>query len=160
MSEIDERGQETLQQLFRRRQRELGEKVGEPDGLSVHAVWLRCNGQAGRETFRRIWEGTRTRITDSTVDALAMALDVPASEVLAAAGQRPRLGAFTPPRRWDQLTARERQVLLDVADALLDARSRQEEAAPVELHVAGTAPAASDRGRVKRAARRRPDPQS
>lgn len=142
---------ETLQQLFRRRQVELG-------NLTVRQVWLRCDDQAGYETFRRIENGSHTRITDPVIDALALALDVPVSTVIQAAGQRQRLGPFVAPRRWERLTESERAVLLDVADAILDARSADQQQDPVELHIAGEqAGRRPQRGRAARAAHRRPE---
>lgn len=150
---------ESLQELFRRRQRELGVQ-GNP--LTTREVWLRADGRVSYETFRRIEKGTHTKIGDEVADALAIALDVPVSTVLAAAGQRPRLGKFELPRRADRLNEDERRVVVSVVDAILTAGQRDQDqpgAEPsgtnvTEMRVAGRA---DERPRVKRAARKRPD---
>ncbi|MEV8439252.1 hypothetical protein AB0425_17895 [Actinosynnema sp. NPDC051121] len=140
---------ETLQDLFRRRQAELGD-------LTVRQVWQRAEGRAGYETFRRIENGSHTRITDQVIDALAHALAVPESTVLKAAGQRPRLGPFEPPRRWERLTESERAALLTIADAILNAREAEEDQPPVQLRLATEqADEAPQRKRAARAAHRR-----
>lgn len=150
MTEGETETTETLQELFRLRQHQLGD-------LTVHEVWKRCRGQASWETFRRIEAGTRTRIKSDTVNALALALDVEASRVLKAAKQRPRLGRFEAPDEWDQLYPSERQVLYDMGRIILEARTRNEDP-PATLYLAGEKPD-RQRGRVTRAARRRPTDQ-
>lgn len=140
--------QETLQELFRRRQRELG-------GLTVRQVWLRCDEAVSYHTFRAVEAGTRSRgVNEDTINALAVALDVPVSHVLRAAGERPRLTRFVAPRRWDQLTIEERKALSAVADAILNASRGTREQPPVDLHAVEDSQSSPER--VKRAARRRP----
>lgn len=114
---------ETLQQLVQRRQREMG-APGDP--ISTRQVWLRGGGQESwsYETVRRIVEEGHHRIGDKIADALAVALDVPGSKVMAAAGQRPRLGRFELPRRADRLTEHERGVVVSVVDAILEASAQ------------------------------------
>lgn len=73
------------------------------------------------ETIRRIRELGHSNIGDDTADAIATMLDVPVDQVLAAAGQRKRLGPFELPRRADRLTDQERHAVLGVVDAILDA---------------------------------------
>lgn len=111
---------ETLQDLVQRRQRELGDK-GAP--LSTRQVWLRGGGEEtwSYETVRRIVEAGHHKIGDRVADALALALDVPVSSVLKAAGQRPRQGRFELPRRADRLVESERKTVIAVIDAILEA---------------------------------------
>lgn len=118
---------ETLQELVERRLREMGQRRGRGENLSLREAWLRLPEQEGGsravsyETVRRIRELGHNKIGDTTADALATMLEVPVAEVLQAAGQRPRLGRFDLPRRADRLTETERAAVLGVVDAILNA---------------------------------------
>lgn len=117
---------ETLQQLLERRLRELGARRGR-DTLSLREVWQTLpSDAAGKrpisyELVRRVRENGHTNISDRAADAIATMLDVAVSDVLTAAGQRPRLGRFELPRRADRLNDRERDVVVSVVDAILQA---------------------------------------
>lgn len=118
---------ETLQELVERRLREMGQRRGRGENLSLREAWLRLPEQANGsravsyETVRRIRELGHNKIGDTTADALATMLEVSVDEVLQAAGQRPRLGRFEMPRRADRLTENERAAVLGVVDAILNA---------------------------------------
>lgn len=118
---------ETLQELVERRLREMGQRRGRGENISLREAWLRlpedANGTraVSYETVRRIRENGHHRIGDETADALATMLGVPVAAVLQAAGQRPRLGKFELPSRADRLTESERTAVLGVVDAILDA---------------------------------------
>jgi len=118
---------ETLQELLERRLGELGHRRGRGENISLREAWLRLPPRSGGgraisyETARRIRENGHANISDDTADALAAMLDVSVDEVLQAAGRRRRLGRFELPRRADRLTDRERQAVLGVVDAILDA---------------------------------------
>lgn len=128
---------ETLQDLLERRLRELGQRRGRGESLSLREAWRRLpeDEHGGRtptyETFRRIRQDGHTNIGDETVAALATMLDVDDAEVRRAAGQKPRLGRFELPSRADALNPKERAAVLDVVDAILDAASVREE--PIQL---------------------------
>lgn len=77
------------------------------------------------ETVRRVRELGHSKIGDTTADALATMLDVAVDDVLTAAGQRKRLGKFELPRRADRLTEPERDAVLGVVDAILNAGSSE-----------------------------------
>lgn len=131
MSDVNE----TLQALLERRLREMGQRRGRGEKLSLREAWMRLpeldGGRAiSYETVRRIRENGHTKIGDATADAIATMLDVPVDRVLLAAGQRPRLGKFDLPRRADRLTEDERGVVVGVVDAILSA-ANQERATPV-----------------------------
>lgn len=152
MSDVNE----TLQELLERRLRELGQRRGRGESLSLREAWQRIpedehgNRRPTYEVFRRIRQTGHSSISDATADALATMLGVPVNQVLEAAGQRQRRGPFELPRRADRLSDGERQVVLDVVDAILTAGTRQPAAPADEL--------AGRRGRVakpvKKAARR------
>lgn len=118
---------ESLQELVERRLREMGQRRGRGENLSLREAWMRLPEQDGGsravsyETVRRIRELGHNKIGDATADALATMLEVPVDEVLAAAGQRKRLGPFQMPRRADRLTESERAAVLGVVDAILEA---------------------------------------
>lgn len=121
---------ETLQDLLERRLRELGQRRGRGESLSLREAWQRLpEDEAGQrrptyEVFRRIRQTGHTNITDETADALATMLGVNVNEVLEAAGQRKRLGPFELPRSADRLDESERQAVLGVVDAILRAGTR------------------------------------
>lgn len=119
---------ETLQDLMERRLKELGRRRGRGEQISLHEAYDRLIEKAGPggdiptyEVFRRIRREGHASITDRTANALATMLDVGVDEVLIAAGQRPRLAKFELPSRADRLTESERQAVLGVVDAILDA---------------------------------------
>lgn len=117
---------ETLQQLVERRLREMGARRGRSEPLSLLEVWQSLPETDGKrpvsyEIVRRIADGKHSNIGDRVADALATMLDVSGGDVLKAAGQRPRLGRFELPRRADRLTERERQAVITMVDAILDA---------------------------------------
>ncbi len=126
---------ETLQDLLERRLRELSHRRGRGENLSLREAWLRLPPRPGGgraisyETARRIRENGHANISDDTADALAAMLDVSVDEVLEAAGRRRRLGRFELPRRADRLTERERQAVLGIVDAILDAAEGGQEKA-------------------------------
>lgn len=123
---------ETLQDLLERRLRELGQRRGRGESLSLREAWQRLpedeqgNRRPTYEVFRRIRQTGHTNITDETADALATMLAVDVNLVLAAAGQRHRLGPFELPRRADRLDDAERQAVLGVVDAILRAGKRDD----------------------------------
>lgn len=120
---------ETLQELVERRLREMGKRRGRGENLSLREAWLRLPEVDGKravsyETVRRIRELGHSKIGDDTADALATMLGVEVDQVLHAAGQRRRLGKFELPRRADRLTEPEREAVLGVVDAILQAGER------------------------------------
>lgn len=150
---------ETLQDLMERRLKELGQRRGRGEQISLHEAYDRLVERAGEdgdvptyEVFRRIRQG-HTKITDRTADALATMLGVDVDQVLVAAGQRPRLTRFELPMRADRLTESERKAVLGVVDAILEAGPRADIAwdQPVQLRTA------EDMQRSQRAAARRED---
>lgn len=126
MSDVNE----TLQDLMERRLKELGKRRGRGESISLREAWQRLpvdeNGdrRPTYETFRRIRQAGHSNISDETADALATMLDVPVDDVLVAAGQRRRLGRFELPRRADRLTKSERDAVIGIIDAILEAGSR------------------------------------
>lgn len=118
---------ETLQELVERRLREMGQRRGRGESISLREAWLRLpereNGSraVSYETVRRIREYGHTKIGDQIADALATMFDVDVDEVLRAAGQRPRVGPWELPVRAQRLTPAERLVVEGVIDAILDA---------------------------------------
>lgn len=117
---------ESLSELIARRLVELTQRRGGAV-VSLHSAWEvlppKQDGSplVSYETIRRVSIGEHTNIGDETADAIAMMLGVPVDDVLAAAGQRVRLGRFTLPRRADKLEKKERRTVLAVVDAILDA---------------------------------------
>jgi hypothetical protein len=120
---------ETLQDLLERRLRELGQRRGRGESISLREAWQRLpEDEEGErsptyETFRRIRQAGHTNIGDKTADALATMLDIPVEQVYAAAGIPPRLGRFELPSRADALSPGERSAVLGVVEAILDAKS-------------------------------------
>lgn len=148
---------ETLQDLMERRLKELGQRRGRGEQISLHEAYDRLVASGAKdvptyEVFRRIRQG-HSKITDRTADALATMLGVDVDQVLVAAGQRPRLTRFELPMRADRLTESERKAVLGVVDAILEAGPRVDLAwdQPVQLRTA------EDMQRSQRAAARRED---
>lgn len=118
---------ETLQDLMERRLREMGKRRGRGESISLREAYQRLQDRAGDdeklptyEVFRRIRHG-HTKISDPTASALATMLEVPVEDVYAAARIRPRLSRFELPTRADRLDDSQRQVVLSVVDAILQA---------------------------------------
>lgn len=128
---------ETLQDLLERRLREMGQRRGRGESISLREAWLRLpedekgTRAVSYETVRRIRELGHTKIGDQTADALATMLDVDVDVILRAAGQRVRLGRFELPKRADRLTENERAAVLGVVDAILDAAGGESNVTPL-----------------------------
>lgn len=122
-----------LQQLVNDRLHELGDRKGP---LSARQAAARANGKVSYETLRLIARGDHSgKLTDETVDGLALALDVPRSRVLAAMGlalTQP-LPPFMLPDRANRLTRPQRKVVLSVVDAILGAVAEAAEDPPAPL---------------------------
>lgn len=169
---------ETLQDLMERRLREMGHRRGRGESISLREAYQRLVDEANvqnmrdkddaqpmriptYEVFRRIRNG-HTSITDPTASALATMLKVPVDEVYAAARIRPRLGRFELPTRADRLDPQQRQVVLSVVDAILDAAGDQ---APADRHLqvaarrSSTTQSGRAAGRRQDEAATRPDPE-
>jgi hypothetical protein len=156
---------ETLQDLMERRLKELGQRRGRGEQISLHEAYDRLLEKVGRdadvptyEVFRRIRTSGHTRITDRTADALATMLEVDVDQVLVAAGQRPRLTKFELPDRADRLTENERKAVLGVVDAILAASEQPR--VDIVWHTTGsgkTLSAAQHMQEMQRAAARRED---
>ena len=113
---------ESLQDLAIRRLTELGDEAGP---LGVRTAAERTRGLISYENLRKIVRGNHGgRISDRTAEGLALALDVPASHIYRAAGVPRPPSKFVVPQRLDRLTAAQRQLLLDIGSALLDAYDR------------------------------------
>lgn len=97
---------------------------GEP--LNPHAAWLEFAHVDEKplvtyEVIRRILTEDHTNIGDRAAEAVALMSGRDVSDVLIAAGKRPRLGPFKLPRRADRLDRDERKVVIGVVNAILDA---------------------------------------
>lgn len=115
---------ETLAQLLERRLLEMGKSRGRDEKISLREAYMRLPEDrpgVSYETVRRIREEGHTNIGAGTARALATMLGVTVEEVQLAAGQRPTLGRFELPDRADRLNEGERNVVLGVVDAILDA---------------------------------------
>lgn len=118
---------ETLQRLVERRLADMGRRLGRDEPLTLREAWMTLPAdEAGKrpvsyEIARRVAKGIHRNVSDRVADALATMLDVSVTEVLEAAGQRPRLGRFELPRRADRLTDRERRTVVEVVDVILEA---------------------------------------
>lgn len=127
----------TLQDLVNERLAALG------DGrrpLSQRDAAARSNGQVSHEIIGQLSRGSHSgKLTDRVVAGLALALDVPRSDILRAMDRQRYVGQtpFVAPDRWQRLTHSQRKVVLAVGDALLSAYeegrddTREEPAAPV-----------------------------
>jgi hypothetical protein len=117
-----------LQNLVERRLRELGNARGP---LSARQAAEKSEGLVSYETLRLLLRGQHSgRISRETAEGMAKALDVPLDDVLAVAGQRIPLGPFVLPTRADTLTPPERQTVLSVVDAILNAADQERPALP------------------------------
>lgn len=95
-------------------------------GLSLRDVAERAGGLVSHSAIAAIERGQRASVTDETIDGLAKGLDVPVDRVRRAARvARPDVdGPFVLPRRAARLSRRERELVLAMVDALLEARKR------------------------------------
>ena len=117
-----------LQQLVESRLREMGDHRGP---LSTRQAAARAGGKVSYETLRLIRTGRHSgSISQDVAEGLALALDVPLTRVLAVAGRRIPQGPFVLPKRAEALTKSERNVVLSVVDAILDAAGQNR--APAE----------------------------
>lgn len=109
---------EGLQDLVLRRLIELGDEDGP---LALREAADKSRSKVSYETLRRIVRGKHAgRINDRIAEGLAEALDVPLAEVYRAAGV-PRPGArWEWPGRFDRLPPAQRQLVEDLAGALLE----------------------------------------
>ena len=124
-----------LQQLVESRLREMGDHRGP---LSTRQAAARAGGKVSYETLRLIRTGRHSgSISQDVAEGLALALDVPLTRVLAVAGRRIPQGPFVLPKRAEALTKSERNVVLSVVDAILDAAGQNR--SPTEA--AASAPA-------------------
>lgn len=134
-------GVRTLQELVNERLVALG------DGkrpLSQRDAAARSQGQVSHEIIGQLSRGTHSgKLSDRTVAGLALALDVPRSDILRAMDRQRYVGQspFQAPDRWQRLTHAQRKIVMAVGDGLLaayeDGRADEEEpAAPVRLRAA------------------------
>lgn len=95
-------------------------------GLSYRAVAERSDGLVSHSTVHEIESGSRATPTDETIDGLALALDLPISQVRRSAGLPPPdiETPFVLPRRANRLSRKERGAVLAIVDALLEAKKR------------------------------------
>lgn len=130
---------ESLQQLVQRRQRELG---GSDGPISTRQVWLRGGGEEhwSYETVRRIAELGHSKIGDRVADRLSIALNVPVSRIIAAAGQRPRGEPFVLPARANRLSQTERNLVRAFVDAILGAYAEDRPEVPAQRRRRAGAP--------------------
>lgn len=93
-------------------------------GLSVRDVADRSGGALSSTTVHEIEKGVRTHPGPTVLRGLAKGLGVPLRDVRAAAGHTGAVpaGRFVLPDRADELTAKERRLVVGLVDALLDAR--------------------------------------
>lgn len=111
-----------LQHLVLTRLAELGER-GRP--MSARRAAERSRGQVSYDTLYLIAKGQHSgRLTDRVAQGLADALGVPVDRVYDAAGQPRPQTRWQPPQRFDRLTLAQRQLLEDLASALLEADQR------------------------------------
>lgn len=112
----------TLQELVATRLHQLGDDSGP---MSLERAAGRSRGKLSTESLRRMVRGEHGgRLRDKTAEGLALALDVPVSEVYRVAGV-PRPGKrWTLPEKFDRLTPEERKVVESVAAAILSAHDR------------------------------------
>ena len=111
-----------LQDLVLNRLAELG-VPGAP--MSIREAARRSGGRLNYETLRKISRAEHSGdITDQTAEGLSMALDVPISQIYAAARVPRPMSRWNWPAQFDRLTIEERRVVESVASALLRAREQ------------------------------------
>lgn len=110
-----------LQQLILTRLRELGDESGP---MSAREAARRAEGLMSLETFRLLARGRgsrhRGRITDRVAEGLALALQVPVARVYEAAGVPSPGRRWDLPERFDRVPPAQRQLLEELAAALLN----------------------------------------
>ncbi len=145
-----------LQELMAERLGVLGDRRGP---MSTRQAASRAGGKVSYETLRLLARGDHSgKLTDDTVDGLALALDVPRSRVLAAMGRQmgQSLPPFTLPDRAHQLTRSQRKAVLSVVDAILNAaegfaeRGETQERGHLRAVAAGRRGSESEAGREAR----------
>ncbi len=94
--------------------------------LSLRGVADRSGGLLTASTVHAIERGERGRVEDETLDGLAKGLDVGLDRLRRAAGVKPpdTSEPFVLPRRASRLSRKEREVVLAMVDALLEAKKR------------------------------------
>jgi len=116
---LNQHAGETLQDLIITRLAELGDKSGP---MSAREAVAAAESLVSYETLRALARGVHSgRITDRVAEGLARALRVPVSRVYAAAGVPAPQGDWAWPKRFERLSAAQRQVVEDVAGAILEA---------------------------------------
>lgn len=109
----------SLKELVVTRLVELGDSG---ESLPATSAAAKSRGMVSAETIRLIGRGKHGgKISDRIAEGLAMALDVPLAEVYRVAGV-PRPGSrWQWPERFDRLGPRQRELVEDVAAAMLEA---------------------------------------
>lgn len=108
-----------LQDLMLTRLAELG-VPGAP--MSIRQATERARGLVSYEILRKVARGEHSgRITDSTAEGIARALDVPIQTVYDAALVPRPLSRWQWPARFDRLDQAQRRIVEDVAAAMLEA---------------------------------------
>lgn len=118
-----DKGAEGLQDLILTRLRELGDDTGP---LTAREAARRSDPPVSYETIRNLARGVRHtgRITDRVAEGLARALEIPVARVYEAAGAPPRGEQWAWPKRFERLEPAQRELVEDVAAALLEAYDR------------------------------------
>jgi hypothetical protein len=113
---------ETLQDLVLTRLQQLGDRTGP---MPAREAARRSGDRVSYETIRKIARGAHSgRIGDEVAEGLARALDVPVARVYAAAEMQDPGAPWHWPARFNRLAPSERQLVEDVAAALLGAYAR------------------------------------
>jgi hypothetical protein len=116
---VSEQGVNELSDLILTRMAELG-TPGKP--LTLREVSRRTRGRVSYEVVRKISRGEHSgRLQDTTIEGLAAALEVPAQTIYSIARVPRPLTRWQWPARYDRLDAAQRQIVEDVAAAMLDA---------------------------------------
>lgn len=106
---------ETLSQLIERRLVELERSARTGAAMS--------HGLISHPYLSRLRRGLVPKVVEPKLaQGIALAIDVPVDQVMAAAGQPMTPGEFKLPARAQRLTGKERDAVLAVIDALLAAR--------------------------------------
>lgn len=94
---------------------------------SLREVDRASGGRLNRDTLSRVTRGTQARVSEATLQALHDVLRIPLADLRRANGQDSTAPdqPFVPPDRLNALITRERQLLVEVGDALLAARRRE-----------------------------------
>lgn len=112
-----------LQDLILTRLRELGDASGP---MTAREAARRADGLVSYETLRNLARGVRHtgRLTDRVAEGLSRALQVPVARVYAAAGIPAPGDKWEWPRRFERLDPAQRQLVEEVAAALLEAHEK------------------------------------